>query len=162
MLTEQFRENLPVFQPRVAETVILHLYTTRILGGEHSQTIDNIRFVDADGNETQACPDAELNRCISNGGNLFFEDPIAFAAELFSGCVLFDSPWVSLGVDMDLIVGLVDDGLIELGLDETVGDVFAGIQATFTAFDSLTSGCIDAGRQWFQAGADLILSLIHI
>ena len=52
----------------------------------HLHSLGNFRFVDDDNNETLVCPASELDRCIQNGGNIYFDIPVAVGGNIYEGC----------------------------------------------------------------------------
>lgn len=121
----------------------------------HVQTLSNFRFLDADGTETPVCPDADLDRCIFNGGNLFIPDPVTILGEIFTGCVSLDSPWLGFGLDLGFVEGLISDGLLTLGIYENPIDIVIGFQQTFSALEQITNGCINAAGDLVGSAVDI-------
>ena len=117
-----------------------------------SASLQNLRFIDADGNEVPACPDADLERCIANGGNLFLVSPVDWLGSLLSGCVDLDSPWLGFGLTLAFVEDLIETGILIAEPGSTASEVLIGLHATFTAVEQVTNGC-------FNAFGDLIASI---
>ena len=134
-----------------------------VLGGdpEHLQRLNNFRFV-VDGDETDACPDAELLRCLANGGNLFASDSVTIRGVIYAGCLLFDSPWLDLGLTIEAVQELVARGVIQLAEGITETDLYVTLDTAFSALFQVTLGCVNAFGDLIGSIGDLIAAVFEL
>ncbi len=103
-------------------------------------SLENLRFVDADGNETAACGEFERTLCIGVG-NIYLEAPIEVNGVVYDGCVDYGSETNRGLIERGLLEDLIANGTVQLADGQTVTEFEVALHTAVLAVEGLGPDC---------------------